>query len=326
MPLNVTMMYSAVWICGDKTDEAGDTTRVRNGTGFFVQIPSEHPTIRDRRSTGYVVTCDHVIRDLTNIEIEAANPYREGELYPPEPVSDWRPLKAHPEADLAFAPYPVPAAQTPIGVPLGSLLQYGLQLALGAHFHYVGLLAPVGIPMARYGTFGALDVPGVPHDGPYNYRCHLADVRSYGGFSGSPCFVEYPLTNLTPLKRDEIPVLLPKRFADVPLGPQTYIYLFCGMFTEHFSDRRMAGLASNLGTGVVLPADLIIEELMTDELRHERAWADERWLAEQPESPVQGASVDEPESDEFEQFQELTRRLVRVPKNELDKKREEGGQ
>jgi hypothetical protein len=40
---------------------------------------------------------------------------------------------------------------------------------------------------------------GIPHDGDYGYRTHLVDCRSYGGFSGSPCFVELAYPGLIPM-------------------------------------------------------------------------------------------------------------------------------
>lgn len=278
MPLDLTMMYSAVRICGDRTDDAGGVERVTNGSGFVVTVLSKTaPGV----SHGYVVTADHVISELINIEVEAANPHRRGELYPAASVTDWRKPTINPKADLAFAPYPAPTDQTLISLPVGGLVQYGLDLSLGAQFHYVGLLAPLGIPMARSGTIGALDVVGIQHDSPYEYPAHVVDVRSYGGFSGSPCYVEYPMANLKPIDPETFPIMLPHNFEEKPLGPLAFLHLFCGMFTEHFSDRRMSGFASNLGTGVVLPADLIIEELMTDDLRRERDQEDQRWLAAQ---------------------------------------------
>jgi trypsin-like peptidase len=314
MPLDLTMLYSAVQITGDGLDADGNAVR-KVGTGFIVAIPSE---IVNRRH-GYIVTAHHVVNGLENIRVDIANPHRSGELYPPEFVSDW--CQPDKKVDLAFAPYG-PPVQTTIALVLGEQVQHGLVLTVGAAFHYVGLLSPLGIPMARSGTLGALDVPGMDHDGPYDYPAHLADVRSYGGFSGSPCFVEYPLANLTPLDLSTLPVRLPENFdASKPLGAMNYMHLFCGMFVEHYSHKQgLGGPMSHLGLGVVLPADPIIEALLTDELRAERREADERFAAAQPESLVRGASGERVESGEFERFEELTERLLRVPKTELDEK------
>lgn len=263
----------------------------------------------------YVVTPHHVIKDMTDIEIEAANPYNEGTLYPPVPVPDWQKPTVRPNADLAFAPYKIPTNQTVIALPYGSLVQYGLEMRLGAPVHYVGLLSPLGIPMARSGTVGAIEVNGMEHDGPYEYAAHLLDCRSYDGFSGSPCYIEYPMACLTPLDASDFPFHMPRDLQADPLGSLAFLQLFCGMFTEHFSDTRMAGLASNLGTGVVLPADHIIEELMTDELRKERQQEDERWLASQPPSVIHAASATPTErDDEFQRFEDLTRTPVQTPK------------
>ena len=81
----------------------------------------------------------------------------------------------------------------------------GLDVRLGAVFFYVGVLARYDVPMVRSGTIGALNVPGLDHDGPYEYEAHLADVRSYAGFNGSQCFVEYPLVSLGRLTASSYP-------------------------------------------------------------------------------------------------------------------------
>jgi hypothetical protein len=318
MPLDLTMLYSAVQITGDGLDADGNVVR-KVGTGFIVAIPSE---IVNRRH-GYIVTAHHVVNGLENVQVDIANPHRSGELYAPEFVSEWR--QPYKNVDLAFAPYG-PPVQTTIALVLGEQVQPGLVLTIGADFHYVGLLAPLNIPMARSGTLGALDVPGMDHDGPYDYPAHLADVRSYGGFSGSPCFVEYPLANLTPLDLSTLPVRLPENFDSTkPLGALAFMHLFCGMFVEHYTDPASAGGAvSHLGLGVVLPADPIIEALLTDELRAERREADERFAEAQPKSLVRGASGERVESGEFERFEDLTGRLLRVSKAELDEKLREG--
>jgi len=327
MPLDLTMTYSAVRICGDKADPDGTVrTNVANGTGFIVTVRSDRV---ENRTHGYIVAPHHVIASLSNIYVEIANPSESGALYPPQPVSDWRrPAGEH--VDLAVAPFPAPAGQTVIALELGVQVLRDLVLSPGADFHYVGLLAPLDIPMARSGTIGATDVAGMDHDGPYDYPAHLADVRSYGGFSGSPCYVEYPLVNLTPLDLDELPVKLPASVRG-PLGASYYLHLLAGMFTEHYEVKDVKGNpVSALGIGVILPTDTIVKALLSDDLRKEREQMDDAYLTKEPDARLQAAASEsgssEPSNTELESFDALATKLVQVPKSEIDalRKREEG--
>jgi hypothetical protein len=71
----------------------------------------------------------------------------------------------------------------------------------GADVYFAGLLGQVpsmgeeNIPMVRTGSVGALYQKGIPMRLPGNtvikVRGHLIDCQSFGGFSGSPCFVRY---------------------------------------------------------------------------------------------------------------------------------------
>lgn len=317
MPLDMSMMYSAVRICGTKTLEDGSLRQGANGTGFVVMIPSKK--IGDL-SYSYVVTAHHVIAPLSGIYIEFANPSQAGALYPAQPLADWRRPKDE-RIDLAFAPVSIPTGQTAIGLPFNSMVIYGLEPTLGALIYYVGLLAPLNIPMARSGTLGALDVAGIEHDRGYVYDAHLVDVRSYGGFSGSPCYFEYPLANLTPLDLTELPVKLPPGNQG-PKGSLGFLHLLAGMFTEHYEVKGRP--PSSLGLGVILPADTIVEALMSDDLRKEREDMDDAHLAREPDARPRAASVPE-QADELARFEDLTSKLLRVPKSEIDEQRKGKG-
>jgi hypothetical protein len=114
----------------------------------------------------------------------------------------------------------------------------------------------------------------------------------------------------------------PESLKDRPFGALAFMHVFCGMFTEHFSDKRMSGFASTLGTGVILPANTIIETLMTDKLQKERTESDDRFVASHLDNPIEAVSAGK-SGDEFTRFEDLTRKLVQVPKKELDEKRDE---
>jgi hypothetical protein len=244
------------------------------GSGFLATVPSEsHPG----RRWGYVVTAHHVVANQIGIEVQAPVPFGTGRLYEPIEIDAalWRqPL---PDVDIAIAPwFPVdgPVAGLPYELMIPNNVVAGIHL--GSVIYYIGIFEPLGRPIARSGTIAATDQDGVSH-AVYDHPVHLVDCRSYRGFSGSPCLVEFRFAKL-----DEIPTdLLP--WAGVPgemwsggevvgpLGGISSFALVCGMFIRHFSDdERAPDVASRYGVGAMLPSDYIKEALMTPDAQTER--------------------------------------------------------
>jgi hypothetical protein len=232
------------------------------GTGFVVTVRSES---RDA-AYGYLITADHVVRNQFEIEVETGDPENVGQLNPPRPIDSFRtPL---PGVDLAIARFHPGAAE-----------HFALQLEhhvmptqsiqgprLGGLVYYVGVFQPLNRLIARSGTIAALNQT-IPHSGGYTYLAHLADCRSYGGFSGSPCFAE--VTAATNVHRDApYPTGLPP---EIELMSLAHFQLLCGMFTGHFSDKLSAdGVTSRYGVGTLLRSDEIRTALMTNEAVEER--------------------------------------------------------
>lgn len=95
-----------------------------------------------------------------------------------------------------------------------------------------------------------------------------------------------------------------------------YMHLFCGMFVEHYNLKGFTGNpASLLGIGVIMPADTIIDVLLSDDRRKARAEDDRAFLSVEPGGGFEAASSAEDDGDEFERFEELTDKLLRVPKD-----------
>jgi hypothetical protein len=318
MPLKPDMLYTAVRITS-----VGDLC----ASGFILGVPSESDP---RRIWRYIVTADHVVRNEIELAVEVPDPLSEhGELYPPVPIQDWRqPL---PGVDLAIAPYLSHPSDKPVAelnldehmMPEGSVPY------LGGTIFYVGIFAIPEVPMVRSATLGALAMP-VEYERTghsYSYTGHLVDCRSYGGFSGSVCLAE-----LTYARAD--------LHAEPPLGPQTremirrpdgemptfwepfHMASICGLFAAHFSDDPAAGgPISHYGVGVMVPHRYIREALMTDEAKQERRTWDEHHgrmqAARQPNLRPASAS-EPPQGSEFENFEELTTKLVQTPKPKPD--------
>jgi hypothetical protein len=337
MSLSLRTMYCVVRIIGDlpvrdpDTKKQTGTRRAPIGTGFVVTVPSK---VLENVEYAYLLTAHHVIADQPNVEAQSANPFAEGELYEPVPIKEWcQPLDG---VDLALAPfekgidqpYNVRAISTDWGMVPNDLVH---RPPLGATIFYVGLLTPDDRPMARSGTIGALDQKGLRFKEGYSYPAHLVDCRSYGGFSGSPCFLDLPLACLNPLSA---PIPFPEIPPGIgPLGKMAHVALLCGMFTSHRTDEHapenIEKTVSRYGVGVVLRSQEILEGLMVDRLRKKRQERDAEIQAAHEaaadESAFEGAGTRPTDADEFDRFEDLTGKLLKVPKKELDKKREEEG-
>jgi hypothetical protein len=310
MPLTPESMFSVVRIIGDIQDPKGNWIRKAIGTGFCVYVPSEaHPDVR----YGYVLTAHHVIKDQKNIELEIPDPFEDGALHPRLKMPKWcQPIE---KLDLAVAhikpPFNIQSLE------FGYHIIQDLKFPLGADFYYIGLLDPLNCPMARSGIIGALDQAGIEHDGPYRYTAHLADCRSYGGFSGSPCFVEYPIINL---EAHTLPSALKISPSELPneIGSISYLHLLCGMFTQHLNSKNADRIVSRTGVGIILRSQEIVEALMTENMKAERELWDAESRIDDEEDHLENVSAID---DEFDSFEDLTKKIVQVPKSEIDEKR-----
>jgi hypothetical protein len=315
MPLTPESMYSVVRIVGDAHDSDGSPIRKAIGTGFCVYVPSEaHPDVR----YGYVLTAHHVIKDQKNIELEIPNPFEDGALYPRLKMAKWcQPIQ---ELDLAVAH--IKPSFNIQALEFGYHIIQDLKFPLGANFFYIGLLDPLNRPMARSGIIGALDQTGILHEGSYTYTAHLADCRSYGGFSGSPCFVAYPIINL---EAYTLPSALKISPSELPneIGSISYLHLLCGMFTQHLNSKNADRIVSRTGVGIILRSQEIVEALMTESMKTERElWDTEKRIdnkeIDDEEDRLENASAI---GDEFDNFESLTKKVIQVPKPEIDEKR-----
>jgi hypothetical protein len=303
MPLDPRLLDSVVRI-----SSAGDLL----GTGSIVSVRSE---ATPEASWAYVVTAHHVIAHQVLLEIEVPDPLDHGKLFPPMPIDDWwQPLA---DVDLAIAPFPAELVPRSQATGLGQFIPEGSVVPLGGQVFYLGIFAPLEVPMARGATLGALDIP-INVDG-YRYTGDLVDCRSYGGFSGSPCFstLSYavPGAAASPLPRE----LVPRRTdgSEIPLSPLGSVAAFCGIFTAHYSDKNPSdGIVSRYGVGVMLPCDYVRVALMGDDAKNQRReWDRDRVARERKALPsLENASATAEPETEFERFEDLTRKLVNTPK------------
>ena len=325
MALEPRMILTAVHVFGP-TPKGGF-----QGTGFIMTVESENAALKSHR-WAYVLTAHHVIKDMDPVYVEVPNAFGGGEMYPARVVDCW--TQPVPGLDLAVAPLPVLPGQmysamrwehmlptegsAPIGGPM-----------LGSTVYYIGLFAPAQRMMARQGSLGALDVVGLAHDPgaapPYDYACHLVDCRSYGGFSGSPCFFQLTFAKLRPDPvpspfAEEAPMVLPE------MGGLIDLAVPCGMFTEHYDDtgaedekpQTGEGAVSRYGVGVMVRGEDIKGALMTDKLREQRRLWDAAELVSRAAAPRVAPRSAGSGRQDWTPTADLMGKLLQVPKHEAD--------
>lgn len=174
---------------------------------------------------------------------------------------------------------------------------------------YIGLLAPLNRTMVRSGTIGAPNQTGIKFQGGWQYETHLVDCRSYGGFSGSPCFLELPVPEIEPDPHP--PSFLPE---GKKYGRMGWHAMFVGMFTAHLTDAPQEDddtPHSRYGVGLMLPAHYIIDALTTEDIVKDRREADARELKVFPQVTPAGI---EPQAETFgpTDMEDALRRATRI--------------
>lgn len=307
--LHPETLYAVARTFGDVGPQGVLRKRDVIGTAFFVTVPAE----RDPRvGVPHVLTAHHLLDGQHKVEVQPVGGL-DGRLGERVLVADWKQPVAG--LDLAVAVWP------PLGVPPQPILMGETVgriyprpdfsvLALGGTILYIGVLTPLDRVMVRSGTIGAVDQTGIKHDLGYDYPCHLVDCRSYGGFSGSPCFYTVALPVLTALPRQ--PSGLP---ADQVAGNVVHLSILAGMFTQHLSDKAPLQ-ASRYGVGVMLRSQEIKQALMTDELKAERQKRLDIFMSGPTAGVLQSARRSSDST--LEPMADLMGKLLRVPKEEAD--------
>lgn len=273
------------------------------GTCFVVQrIDPEMPS----RSDFYMVTARHVVkRPNGENKPDLWVRFRE---YGGRQVEDWAESRwlAHDdeEIDLAVAPFPNERRKFRIGSLRMDTLSFDQNLAgaeLGANVFYVGLLEPAdqmgadGVAMVRSGTLGAYRQLIKPKGAPKPYIAHVIDCRSYGGFSGSPVFLQKDLPLRNSRELEEIRASDP-RYANIErIGHTIHGTWLLGVLIIHYSDDNAADLASNMGLGIVVPSFQIEHLLSHRDCEAERVTEREIETKRAPKPRAEEASADSAE-------------------------------
>ena len=326
MALSEGMTEATVRVVGDYPTTGEVRRRTAIGSGFILRVDGE----TRRYSHYYVLTAAHVLDDQQVVEIQIPIAGETG-LYDPIRVDDWfRPI---PGLDLAIAPLVahVPGMFFALDMERSLIPNERLNgMQLGTEVFYIGILTPLDRPMVRTANIGALDQYDLPPIEGYQYPAHLLDCRSYGGFSGAPCFAHYTRPVLVeadwPCADEDLPEDAP------PLGT-TYSFAFlCGMFVAHLADDNAQArsvdarespevIASRYGVGVMMRGQEIREALMSDELRKDRERREDAAENDPPGPRLTGArraGPDEPVKIDMDP-EEALRLLLRTTKRDEQK-------
>lgn len=280
MALGKAYTKPVVFISGSPLSEPKAEPSLR-GTGFLVGFRSE---VDPGQGWVYIVTAAHVVRPLIAALVRMNKP--DGSVAD-HVIDEWL---FHPTDDIAVARFPPPYSNYEFyaveAKDLVGTAEPQRPPEPGADVYIAGLLQVVpamgeqNIPMVRTGSIGALyqdNIPmRLPDDTLLKVHGHLIDCQSFGGFSGSPCFVRY----ISGRGETE----------EMGLSYPIQSTLLLGMIGGHFDLKASVGLpegAGNLkipvaaGVAVVYPAEAIKEVLDRQELAQERAELETQLEAEQ---------------------------------------------
>ena len=176
---------------------------------------------------------------------------------------------------------------------------------LGDRVYFIGLFSPISamgeqnVPLVRSGTLAAWSQEHVPvrlPDGTcLEYTAHLIDSRSYAGFSGSPCFVQFPIeAGIGGVGRsDEKTELIGLVSSHVDSRENVTL-------TGDIAELGTADVAVHLGVSVVMPAESIHELLERDDVLADRRERERQYQRRSDATATDVRVAVESESEGFE--------------------------
>jgi hypothetical protein len=163
-------------------------------------------------------------------------------------------------------------------------------------------------PILRVGNIAAIPSDSIPS--PYgDMRVILIEARSIGGLSGSPVFVNMGMVRWREGKL-------------MQSGSETQ-FLFLGLMHGHWDidSSQIDALTDdteklNTGIAIVVPAQQVTDSIVPY-LKKEAKMQKEK--LDKESMPTLDSSIDD--DNEFDLFDDLARKVVQVPKSEIDEKR-----
>lgn len=321
MPLGDDYPNSVVFVCEDRGGR-----KVPVGSAFLIEHADGGPW-------RYVVTARHVVEHERPTWLRLRR--RDGTAPVDVPVPDW---VSHPTADVAVAPCDLDASEFQVTFisteAFADRWPYkdNAPIQQGDPVFLIGLLSDLrsmadrSIPMVRSGRLGALYQADIPvRQGPFRRNepsAHLIDAHSRAGFSGAPCVAEHPSVVQVDSAWAIFPYLALLGIVVGHFDSYTDVLSKHGEGADFETDFRVQ---DNQGVAVVVPIEAVrevldMEALVEDREQREAKAKDQREREDWENAVTLDVVVGH---SEFEQFVDLTRKLVNVPKKELDEKRKD---
>jgi len=255
-------------------DEKDSVSGDLHATGFFVSVPSE-PLLA---SFIYFVTARHVADDLKGREIYLLVNKVGGGVTTIPPITDrWYLHPTDKTADVAVVQVGNPGNTDIRAVKLNTLgtpsLLAEFDVGIGDEVFATGLFTPVAgtarnEPIVRHGNIALMPQEQIQTELGYA-DVYLVEARSIGGLSGCPVFVR-PSLRLMEAAHPRVN----------GVQASTYTSILLGMMHGHWdikeSDLNKAFITHdrkhgvNLGIGIVVPAQKILETINQPELQEMR--------------------------------------------------------
>ncbi len=264
------------------------------GTGFFVTVPSEQHSDHQHL---YAVTNWHVACNGGASVIRINTPDGEPKIIDKAP-EDWE-FVAKTGSDIAVTPIdPLEPLLSQKIAPIGTRA-FALDdsedpdISVGEDVFMVGRFVDhdggkVNTPSARFGCISMMPVPITQKTGKV-VDCYRLDMHSRTGYSGSPVFVyRTPGTDLHLMEENHL--------FDTGSGFLWFLGIHVGQFPEALKVLAPANkekyVKAPCGMTYVSPASGILEVLMIDKFRQQRAEKDAELLQER----IENGFPPEPES------------------------------
>jgi hypothetical protein len=292
------------------------------GTGFFVSIRS---AVGDGLVFHCFVTAKHVVEGLKGQEPYVVINLKSGgkkALVLGSGVRWW----FHPTdrtADVAVMPFAIQPDHDIVSVGVEDLFltkeNFGkYKIGVGDQVFITGLFSPAdgrkrNIPIVRHGNVAML--PTEPIQTDYGYaEVYLIEARSIGGLSGSPVFVRETVAMRVKVRGEQVLVGATAR--------QQLLGLMHGHWDIKESEMNNAtftmpdeGRGVNMGIGIVVPATKILETIRQPEIEQMR-----KKVEDDHRKSALSPRTDSARSAEYANFEELAKRVVAVPKAEIDRR------
>jgi hypothetical protein len=327
-PIPPNYLDSVAFLYG--SEDAATEGRGFGGSGFICGVP-----IGKFAHAYYIVTNKHVAAG-DHAGYARITCLDGSEAVIPTPCKGWR---FHPAGD-DLAVFPVDLPSSSWSIPWNNFAAETSNLGPGDDIFILGrFIRTDGTqsdnPVARFGHVAMGGTEVVPNGRGEGQRSYLVEALSLNGYSGSPVIAFGMQFQMDKKRGISLAYGPPGASNPIPSypgkpGPPLLLGIVWGHFPDKEEVRDRKGephpdglyVQRNSGIACVVPAWKLRELLESEELIEMRNEKKRENEAAGQVVELDSATGDET-AGEFDRFEDLTGKLLKVPKKELDKKREE---